>query len=79
MVGAGDGAGADAGADTAEDCKAKRRRMREVSRRKTSAAVRDGSPCNGEHGLCRCTTGSLLLARPVNKKFRIYKLRKQAY
>jgi hypothetical protein len=39
--------------------------MREASRRKISAAVRDGSPCNSEHGLCRCTTGTLFLPRPV--------------
>jgi hypothetical protein len=66
MVAAGDEARAGAGAAaTVESCEEKRRRMREVSRRRTSAAVRDGSPCNGEHGLCRCTTGSLLLPRPV--------------
>ena len=61
MVPAGDGAGA----ATRDDCEEKRRRIREASRRKTSAAVRNGSPCNSEHGLCRCTTGSLLLPKPV--------------
>jgi len=77
-VGAGDGAstvaaGDGASAATRDDSEEKRRPMREASRRKTSAAVRDGSPCNCEHGLCRCTTGSLLLPRPVKVQYiRVY-------
>ena len=52
-----------------DDCEEKRREMREASRRKTSATVRDGNPCNCEHGLCRCTMASLLLPRPVKIQY----------
>jgi hypothetical protein len=56
---AGDGAEA-VGAATTDDCEERWRRMREVSRRRTSAVFRDGSPCKGEHGLWRC--GLLVVA-----------------
>ena len=69
MVAVGDGAGP--GAAPTDDCEEKRRQMREVSRCRTSAAVRDCSPCNGVHGFCRCTTSSLLLPVKVQHTYNI--------